>query len=124
MMKKNNVVGAALGALMLLPLAAQAQMLSLTNPELAGVSGAGYVVSFNNVIKYPIPALTETDFTYHGVDIGQIARTIETKNPTLVANARTQLVNTVNTAVMPVVNVQLRANPFLRYLTPVSLSFE
>jgi len=88
------------------------------------VSGAGYVVSFNNVIKYPIPALTETDYTYHGVDIGKIARAVETKNPALVATARSQVVNTVNTTVMPVVNVQLRANPFLRYLTPVSLSFE
>lgn len=123
-MKKNNVMGVALGALMLLPLASQAQMSLLTNPALADVTGAGYIVSFNGVINYPIPALTETDYTYHGVDIGKIARTIETKNPTLVANVRTQAVNTVNTAVMPLVNVQLQANPFLRYLAPVTVRFE
>jgi hypothetical protein len=126
-MNKNAFAGAILGAAMLLPVGAYAQMSSMTNHELASVSGAGYlggyVISFNGIINYPIPSLSQIDRTYYGINIGQVASSFEASNPELVSTMRQQVLNMVNAQVMPVVNAQLQTDTFLRFFTPITIQY-
>ena len=118
---KRNIQSTALVLCLLAAASAQAELSALSDSELRGIEGQGYLITIGKVADMTVPTLAEGDLVLGPIPVSQWATQVEQRHPRI-GDARGLTVQRLNEGPLAALNATLSQDPVLgRLFAPVSI---
>lgn len=118
---KSGIKGILFGAGLLSAAGAQAELSAMSEAQLRGIEGQGYLLTVGRVAEFTVPTLAEGDLVVGPIAVSQLAAQAEQRYPRI-DDARSLVVQGLNRGPLAAVNNNLQQDPVLRIFAPVLIT--